>query len=96
MEENPSIERIVDKSGWNGLHHAAAEGHFPIVQLCIQSNFKVGSSLTVWKIILNVKINARTKEDETALLLASRNGHQEVVDYLIKENADVFAICKNK
>ncbi|CAG5110718.1 Oidioi.mRNA.OKI2018_I69.chr2.g5092.t1.cds [Oikopleura dioica] len=80
IEENPSIERIVDKSGWNGLHHAAAEGHFPIVELCIRSNFK---------------INARTKEDETALLLASRNGHQHVVDYLIKENADVFAISKS-
>ncbi|CBY12263.1 unnamed protein product [Oikopleura dioica] len=80
VQENGTIERIVDKSGWNGLHHAAAEGHLGIVRLCIQSHFK---------------INARTKEDETALLLASRNGHQEVVDYLIRENADVFAISKS-
>ena len=26
IENNPSLERVVDKGGWNGLHHAAAEG----------------------------------------------------------------------
>ena len=92
VQENGTIERIVDKSGWNGLHHAAAEGHLPIVRLCIQSHFKV--HFPEKKLFSKFQINARTKEDETALLLASRNGHQEVVDYLIRENADVFAICK--
>ena len=37
IENNPSLERVVDKGGWNGLHHAAAEG--PALFLLIKSSY---------------------------------------------------------
>lgn len=73
IENNPSLERVVDKSGWNGFHHAAAEGQVAVLEFLIGINFN---------------INIKTNENETPILIAARNGQYESVEFLLKEGAD--------
>ena len=75
-EKNSDIEMNVDRSGtfsakltnfsplclgWNGLHHAAAAGQLKPIEIMLYWKFDV---------------NAVTNDNETPILLSTRNGHK--------------------
>ena len=68
-EKNANIEMNVDRSGWNGLHHAAAAGQMKPTEIMLYWNFDV---------------NAVTNDNETPILLATRSGHKVPLDALIE------------
>ncbi len=61
---------LVDASGWTALHYATQSGSFECVKL-----------LTEYK----AKIDATTDKNETALFLATKQNHPDIVD-LLAEN----------
>ena len=79
IENNPSLERVVDKSGLNGFHHAAAEGQVKVLEFLTGIRFDV---------------NAKTSDNETPILLAARNGQYDAVDFLLKNGADPLITSK--
>ena len=79
LENNSSLERVVDKSGYNGFHHAAAEGQVAILEFLIGISFD---------------INVKTNENETPILLAARNGQYDAVELLLKNGADPLLASK--
>jgi len=80
IENNPTLERVVDKAGWNGFHHAAAEGQVTVLEFLCGIHFD---------------INAKTNAGETAILLASRNGQKEAVELLLTKGADPLISSKS-
>jgi len=80
IENNPNLERVVDKSGLNGFHHAAAEGQVQVLEFLRGIKFD---------------INVKTVANETPLLLAARNGQFESVDFLLKNGADPLITSKS-
>ena len=66
-EKNANIEMNVDRSGWNGLHHAAAAGQMKPIEIMLYWNFDV---------------NAVTNDNETPILLATRSGHKSCVNFI--------------
>jgi ankyrin repeat protein len=64
------------------LHYAAQIGNLEIVEIFINKKEKD-------------IINARNKKKRTALYLASEKGHREIVDFLIRQQADIRCISKN-
>ena len=53
---------------------------------------KNGDVMTVYRLLKKgVDVNARNREDQTALHYASRNGHFKIVALLIWSNADINA-----
>ena len=67
-EKNANIEMNVDRSGWNGLHHAAAAGQMKPIEIMLYWNFDV---------------NAVTNDNETPILLATRSGHKFCVNLIL-------------
>merc|ERR1712110_1152708 len=80
-EKTPNLELHVDRSGWNGLHHAAASGQIKPVEIMLYWNFD---------------INAVTNENETPILLATRNGHKNLTSLLLDNGADPFIATRSK
>jgi uncharacterized protein len=58
----------INKDGWTPLHFAAFEGHASICKYLLDSN---------------AQVDARAPNDETALMLAARNGRYDVVKVLL-------------
>eukprot|EP00818_Percolomonas_sp_WS_P001431 CAMPEP_0117443764 /NCGR_PEP_ID=MMETSP0759-20121206/4873_1 /TAXON_ID=63605 /ORGANISM="Percolomonas cosmopolitus, Strain WS" /LENGTH=301 /DNA_ID=CAMNT_0005235769 /DNA_START=2 /DNA_END=907 /DNA_ORIENTATION=+ len=74
----------VDHHGWSPLHFAASNGHVGIVESCL-SRAHPSKPLDV---------NLRTNAGDTALILAARNMHDEVVKFLVNwkiEDIDIEA-----
>lgn len=61
--------------GWNPLHYAAFGGHVEVVRFLATSK--------------GVNLDAPAPNRQTALMLAARNGHKEVVKILIDTDADM-------
>lgn len=62
-----------DGKGWSALHYSAFNGHREIVQLLLQRG---------------ANVNARAPNDATPLMLAAREGQDQIADQLIKAGAD--------
>lgn len=62
----------LNPDGWTPLHYAVFGGDIDIVALVIAKGGK---------------LDARAPNDQTALMLARRLGHTEILDYLRKEGA---------
>jgi ankyrin repeat protein len=104
LEELKSLLRIplVNASGtakstrFTILHLAAQGGHDSVIAWLIEAGHvqSTATKVNVWgkvKRVLQapVDINAKTRYGETALFLASREGHDAVVKHLLDMNADV-------
>lgn len=61
--------------GWTPLHYAAFAGHARLVAKFLQHR---------------ANINAKTQIDLTPLMVATMNGHLDVVQILLKHNADTM------
>jgi uncharacterized protein len=76
--QEQSVQRLIgagarsDGPGWGALHYAAYGGHTQIVRLLLSSS---------------VNVNARAPNQQTALMLATRNAHRDVVRLLIDAGA---------
>ncbi|KAL1568724.1 ankyrin repeat domain-containing protein 17-like isoform X1 [Salvia divinorum] len=68
-------------TGRNVLHHAARMGHLNICQFLVQN--------------VQVYIDASTHKGDTPLIEATKEGHYEVVEYLILQGA-VIGACNSK
>ena len=121
-EKNQNIELHVDRSGWNGLHHASAAGQ--IKDSLHSRRIRGIASAPRWRhdrlthgfpktaahasptvnlpkpvetmLTWNFDINAVTNENETPILLASRNGHKELTSVLLENGADPLISTKAK
>jgi ankyrin repeat protein len=77
----PIVRRLVTAGadignrGWNALHYAAFGGHVDIVRFLVTSK--------------GVNLDAPAPNRQTALMLAAKNGHKEVVKILIDADADM-------
>lgn len=77
----PIVRRLVAAGadiasrGWNALHYAAFSGHVDIVRFLVASK--------------GVVLDAPAPNRQTALMLAAKNGHKEVVKILIDADADM-------
>jgi uncharacterized protein len=65
----------VDPDGMPGLVLAVRDGSFKVVDLLLAQN--------------KTQIEIRTKQDESALMMAALNGHEQLVRTLIAKGADV-------
>jgi ankyrin repeat protein len=70
---------LVNGAGWSALHEASFRGHTRIAKLLLDGKFegKVAA------------INLRGSGDDTALIVASYEGHEAVVRLLLERGADV-------
>ncbi len=68
--ENHTIE-VTDTHGWTALHYAADSGSLECVKLLIEHK---------------ANINATTNKNETALFLATKRNHLDIVEYLAENN----------
>jgi ankyrin repeat protein len=64
---------LVNQKGWAALHYAAAGGHADIAALLLDKH---------------ASIDAESPGRQTPLMIAAREGHEAVVDLLLKEGAD--------
>lgn len=64
---------VVNQKGWAPLHYAAAGGDSGIVALLLDKH---------------AYIDAESPGKQTALMIAAREGHEQVVDLLLQEGAD--------
>lgn len=64
---------VVNQKGWAALHYAAAGGHADIAALLLDRH---------------AYIDAESPGRQTPLMIAAREGHEAVVDLLLKEGAD--------
>jgi ankyrin repeat protein len=58
----------INKDGWTPLHFAAFEGHAAVCKYLLDNN---------------AQVDARAPNDETALMLAARNGRYDAVKLLL-------------
>jgi ankyrin repeat protein len=70
-----------DALGYNYLHYASANGHLAIVQFLINSAEHAG-------VKFKLNINRLTMLNETAVLLAFKYNHFEIVAFLLEHGAD--------
>lgn len=84
-EDNPSSilntfdVNVIDNDGRSLLHYAARVGDLRIIKILIK-NF-------------NANIDIINKDEQTPLLQAALNGHEDIVEYLIKNNANIWLQC---
>ncbi len=64
---------LVNQKGWAALHYAAAGGHADIAALLLDKH---------------ATIDAESPGRQTPLMIAAREGHEAVVNLLLKEGAD--------
>lgn len=97
-----------DKRGWTALSHAAAAGHSRIVNLIAdrshagaqkalflaadRNHAGVIKELLKPKVPVEIKIDDKDIDGNTALFLGVRKGYTEVVKVLLKSEADVGAL----
>ena len=77
----PIVKKLVDikkvkvnKTGWSALHYAASKGYLEIVQFLISNG---------------ADVNAKSPNETTPLMMASRYGHIQVVRLLLTSGADL-------
>ncbi|KAG6551648.1 hypothetical protein Mapa_006734 [Marchantia paleacea] len=76
--ENGENVTISNSSGWNGFHYAASRGLSNELKLCLEACAGV--------------VNTKTKENQTALMLACKNGQKQIVSILLEHKADLMMI----
>jgi ankyrin repeat protein len=71
--EDPSFcnVNLVDASGWTAVHYAAQSGNWECVKLLIESK---------------AEIDATTNKNETAIFLATKCNHPDIVEFLAENN----------
>jgi ankyrin repeat protein len=75
IEKNPDLNAR-DTLSWTALHHAAQSGSWECVQLLIQNK---------------AEIDATTDKNETALFLATKYNHPDIIEYLAVNNCHLQA-----
>jgi ankyrin repeat protein len=70
IDKNPDLNAR-DTLGWTALHHAAHSGSWECVKLLIESK---------------AEIDATTDKNETALFLATKHNHPDIVELLAENN----------
>ncbi|KAF8432857.1 ankyrin repeat-containing domain protein [Terfezia claveryi] len=78
---------IVDLAGWTVLHHLADRGHdhkMDVMMMLVANNQQLRSQL----------LEARTKRDETALVLAAQQGNVKALKILIDNGANLDTLTK--
>jgi ankyrin repeat protein len=70
IEKNPDLNAR-DTLGWTALHHAAQSGTLECVKLLIESK---------------AEIDATSDKNETAVFLATKQNHPDIVDFLAEKN----------
>jgi ankyrin repeat protein len=68
--ENHTIDGT-DTLGWTALHYAAKSGSFECIKLLFENK---------------AEIDATTDKNETALFLATKNNHPDIVEFLAENN----------
>jgi ankyrin repeat protein len=83
QSEDPSFcnVNLVDAACWTAVHYAAQSGSFECVKLLIENQ---------------AEIDATTDKNETALFLASKQNHLDIVEFLAENNCQLQtkALCK--
>ena len=89
------LEIGCDSEIQNALIMASFNGHYHVAELILHNCLKDGSltassqgSSEVTKLSLQKQINENIIDGWTALMAASKNGHHQVVELLLKEKAD--------
>jgi ankyrin repeat protein len=80
-ELEPNLIDGSDALGWTALHHAAQSGSFECVQLLIEHNSD---------------IDATTSKNETALFLATKHHHVDIVELLTDNKCQLQTKAMNK
>lgn len=80
MSLNNRNVNVTDQFGWTALMMAACDGHLDTVKVL----FNRGA-----------KIDIVNKQQETALTLAEKNGHQSVVDFLKRTQCDTICLSSD-
>jgi ankyrin repeat protein len=75
IEKNPDLNAR-DTLGWTALHHAAKRGSWECVKLLIKNK---------------AEIDATTDKNETAIFLASKYNHPDIVEFLTENNCHLQA-----
>jgi hypothetical protein len=73
IEKNPDLNAR-DTLGWTALHHAAQSGSLECVKLLIKNK---------------AEIDATTDKNETAVFLATKQNHPDIVDFLAENNCQL-------
>jgi ankyrin repeat protein len=73
QSEDPSFcnVNLPDVSGWTAVHYAAQSGSFECVKLLIENK---------------ADIDVKTEKNETALFLATKHNHYDIVEFLAENN----------
>jgi ankyrin repeat protein len=78
IEKNPNLNAR-DTLGWTALHHAAQSGSWECVKLLIENK---------------AEIDATSDKNETALFLATKHNHPDIVEFLAEKNCHLQAKVK--
>lgn len=78
MAVNHLNVNVTDQFGWSALMMASFEGHLDVVKALIE---------------LGAKMDIKSKQKDTALSLAAKKKHEDVVNYLTKKSMLPETIC---
>jgi ankyrin repeat protein len=77
IEKNPDLNAR-DTLGWTALHHATKSGSWECVKLLIKNK---------------AEIDATTDKNETAIFLATKQNHFDIVEFLAEKNCHLQTIA---